>query len=31
MLKADNLEDDAEDQDIILLKEAGKFYIRDIE
>lgn len=30
MLKASNLEDD-EDQDIILLKEAGKFFIRDLE
>jgi hypothetical protein len=31
MLKADNLEDEAEDQDIIMMKEAGKFFIRDLE
>lgn len=31
MLKADHLEEDAEDQDIIMMKEAGKFFIRDLE
>ena len=31
MLRAENLEDDAEDQDIIMMKEAGKFFIRDLE
>lgn len=31
MLKADHLEEDAEDLDIIMMKEAGKFFIRDLE
>ena len=31
MLKADHLEEEAEDQDIIMMKEAGKFFIRDLE
>jgi len=31
MLNVEQMEEDAEDQDIIMMKEAGKFFIRDLE